>query len=143
MDKQTLINELNNDLAYEFQAILAYTQWSAEVSGPHRDSLRAMFQREIPDELTHAQFLADKIAVYGGTPTTTPVEVPHTQTNRDKLQAVLAMEEQAIKNYTRRIEQAEELGETALKIRLEEMVEDETNHHDTIQMILRDWHDQV
>lgn len=143
MDKQGLIAALNNDLAYEFQAILAYTRWSAEVTGPHRDSLRAMFQREIPDELGHAQFLADKIVVYGGNPGTNPATVPEAPSNRDKLQAVLAMEEQAIKNYSQRIQQAEELGETALKVRLEEMVQDETEHYEAIQMLLRDWDDVV
>jgi bacterioferritin len=143
MDRQTLIDNLNTDLAYELQAIIAYTRWSAEVSGPHRESLRAMFQREIPDELGHAQFLADKIAVYGGAPTTQPVSVPAALSNRDKLNAVLAMEELAIKNYTQRIAQAEELGETALKVRLEEMVEDETEHVEAVQMMLRDWKESV
>jgi len=143
MDKQTLIKALNDDLSYELQAVLAYTRWSAEVSGPHRDSLRAMFQREIPDELTHAQFLTDKIVIYGGTPEMKPAAIPNASSNRDKLKAVLDMEAQAIKNYSQRAQQAEELGETALKVRLEEMVNDETEHYETIQMLLRDWSDSV
>ncbi|MCG8346272.1 MAG: ferritin-like domain-containing protein [Chloroflexales bacterium] len=122
---------------------MAYTRWSAEVSGPHRDSLRATFQREIPDELAHAQFLTDKIVIYGGTPEMQPAAIPSTISNRDKLQAVLQMEEQAIKNYSQRAQQAEELGETGLKVRLEEMVNDETEHYETIQMLLRDWSDNV
>jgi bacterioferritin len=141
MDKRALIEALNNDLAGEFQAILAYTRWSAEVSGPHRDTLRAMFQREIPDELGHAQFLADKIVVYGGTPITTPAPVPEAPTNRAKLEAVLALEEQAIRNYSERAGQAEELGETALKVRLEEIVSDETTHYEEVKMLLRDWNE--
>lgn len=32
--------------------------------------------REVPDELRHAEYLANKIAALGGTPTTTPVAVP-------------------------------------------------------------------
>src|SRR5919199_5121932 len=106
MDKQALIEALNDDLAHEFQAIMAYTKWSAEVTGPHRDLLRAMFQREIPDELGHAQFLSDKIAVYGGTPTTQPAAVPEAPTNRAKLECVLAMEQEAIQGYTERAQQA-------------------------------------
>ncbi len=143
MDKTILITALNEDLSYEFQAILAYTRWSAEVNGPHRDTLRAMFQREIPDELTHAQFLADKIVVYGGTPNMRPAAVPEAPTNRAKLEAVMAMEEQAIRNYTQRVQQAEELGEIALKTRLEEMVSDETEHYETIKMLLRNWEETV
>ncbi len=143
MDKQTLIKALNEDLSYELQAVLAYTRWSAEVTGPHRDSLRAMFQREIPDELTHAQFLTDKIVIYGGTPEMKPSAIPDASSNRDKLKAVLDMEAQAIRNYSQRAQQAEELGETALKVRLEEMVNDETEHYETIQMLLRDWSESV
>jgi bacterioferritin len=143
MDKQTLIKALNEDLSYELQAVLAYTRWSAEVSGPHRDSLRAMFQREIPDELMHAQFLTDKIVIYGGTPEMKPSAIPEAPSNRDKLKAVLDMEAQAIRNYSQRAQQAEELGETALKVRLEEMVNDETEHYETIQMLLRDWNESV
>lgn len=141
MEKQALITALNEDLSYELQAILAYTRWSAEVTGPHRDTLRAMFQREIPDELGHAQFLTDKIVVFGGTPNMQPAPVPDAATNRDKLQSVLKMEEQAIKNYSLRAQQADELGEVALKVRLEEMVNDETEHYETIQMVLRNWNE--
>jgi bacterioferritin len=143
MTKQALIEALNDDLAHEFQAILAYTRWSAEVSGPHRDLLRAMFQREIPDELGHAQFLADKIVVLGGTPTVTPAAVPEAPTNRARLEAVLAMEQQAIQGYTERARQAEEVGELGLKVRLEQMVSDETEHYEEVKMLLRDWSDQL
>ena len=143
MTKQALIDALNDDLAHEFQAILAYTRWSAEVSGPHRDLLRAMFQREIPDEIGHAQFLADKIVVLGGTPTVTPAAVPEAPTTRAKLEAVLAMEQQAIQGYAERARQAEELGELGLKVRLEQMVSDETGHYEAVKMLLRDWNDQL
>jgi bacterioferritin len=143
MDRQTLVDALNRDLANEFQAVLAYTRWSAEVNGPHRDLLRAMFQREIPDELRHAQFLADKIAVYGSKPNTSAASVPDAPNNRDKLEAVMAMEQQAIKDYTERARQAEETGDVALKLRLEEMIADETEHFEEVQMLLRGWNDIV
>jgi bacterioferritin len=139
MDKQTFISALNDDLAYEFQAITAYTRWAAEVDGPHRNMLRAMFSAEIPDELQHAQALADKIAVMGGVPTATPAQVPEVSDNRSRLEAVLDMEKQAIENYTLRAQQAEELGEMGMKQRLEEMIEDETGHYEEVTMLLRNW----
>lgn len=143
MDRQRLIEALNEDLANEFQAVLAYTRWSAEVTGPHRDLLRAMFQREIPDELGHAQYLSDKIVVLGGTPTTEPAPVPDAPTNRAKLEAVMRMEEQAIHGYAARAEQAEAAGELALKLRLEELIADETEHYETVKMMLRGWDEAV
>jgi bacterioferritin len=139
--KQALVDALNQDLAYEYQAVLAYTRWSAEVDGPHRNLLRSMFQQEIPDELGHAQYLSDKIAVLGGTPTTSPAQVPDAPTNRSKLEAVMDMEKTAIKNYGERAEQAEELGEIGLRQDLEEMVADETGHYEQVLMMLRGWKD--
>jgi bacterioferritin len=141
MDKQALIDALNKDLAYELQAILAYTKWSSEANGPHRNALRSMFQQEIPDELGHAQFLSDKIVVLGGTPNVAPETVPEARTNRDKLEAVLAMERKAINDYSERAQQAEELGEIGLRQDLEEMVSDETSHYEEVLMMLRDWHE--
>src|SRR5262249_16237028 len=41
-----LVEELNHDLAGEYQAIIMYTQYSAKLTGPYRDSLRALFQKE-------------------------------------------------------------------------------------------------
>lgn len=143
MNKDTFIQALNNDLAYELQAITAYTRWAAEVDGPHRNMLRTMFTSEIPDELAHAQTLADKIAVLGGTPTVDPAPVPNVSDNRARLEAVLAMEQQAIGNYTRRAQEAEELGEMGMKQRLEEMIEDETGHYEEVLMLLRNWPDRV
>jgi bacterioferritin len=142
MDSQIrkFVDALNKDLAYELQAIVAYTRWAAEVDGPHRNALRNMFKEEIPDELTHAQTLADKIAVLGGIPTTTPMEVPQAGDNHSRLEAVLEMEKTAIANYTRRAQEAEEIGEIGMKQRLEEMIEDETDHYEEVSMLLRNWH---
>lgn len=145
MDTQVrkFIDALNNDLAYELQAIVAYTRWAAEVDGPHRNALRNMFKQEIPDELAHAQLLADKIAVLGGTPTTTPKDVPPAADNRSRLEAVMEMEKTAIANYTRRAQEAEEIGEMGMKQRLEEMIEDETDHYEEVAMLLRNWQHAV
>src|SRR5690606_41967474 len=71
-DKQALIDGLNEDLAHEYQAIVMYNSFAAMVSGIHRPMLKGVFETELPEELQHAQFLADKITALGGTPTTTP-----------------------------------------------------------------------
>ena len=65
MDKETLIQGLNQDLAHEYQAIIQYVTYAATVSGIHRGELKEFFLAEIQDELRHAQFLADKIAALG------------------------------------------------------------------------------
>jgi bacterioferritin len=139
MKKDDLIKDLNDDLAGEYQAIIMYATYAASVTGPHRPMLKQFFGAEIPEELTHAQFLADKIASLGGTPTTTPRTVPHTTDPRQMLQNVLDAERQAIADYKKRAEQAAELGEKGLATHLETIVEDETSHFEETEKILRGW----
>lgn len=137
--KAGLITELNGDLAREYAAVIQYLTYAARVTGPYRPQLRAFFLAEVPDETAHAQFLADKITALGGTPTTTAAEVPTAATNRQMLEAVLKAEAEAIARYTRRAEQADELGEKGLQMQLEDMVRDETEHHQETARILKDW----
>ena len=92
MDKQTLINNLNGDLAGELGAIIQYLTYAAKASGPFRPQLSAFFLAEVADEQLHAQFLANKIVAMGGEPTTTPRPVPVAKTNKEMLQAILAAE---------------------------------------------------
>jgi bacterioferritin len=139
MSKQELIAKLNEDLAGEYQAIIMYATYAACVTGPHRPMLKQFFGGEIPEELTHAQFLAEKISSLGGTPTTTPRTVPQTTDARQMLQNVLEAERQAIADYKQRAEQAAGMGEKALATHLETIVEDETSHFEETEKILRGW----
>jgi bacterioferritin len=139
MDKSALIGALNNDLAGELQAIIMYTVYSAQVKGPFRPELAKFMQAEIPDELTHAQFLADKIASLGGTPTAAPRAVPPASNVKDMLQNILKAEEAAIADYTARAQQAESAGEIGLKVQLENIIVDETKHREETQKILSEW----
>ena len=139
MSKKALIHALNEDLAGEYQAILMYTTYAAAVTGPHRPMLKEFFAAEIPEELAHAQFLADKIASLGGAPTTVPRPVPVATDPRQMLENVLAAEKKAIADYKKRAEQAAKLGEKGLATHLETIVEDETSHYEETEKILRGW----
>jgi bacterioferritin len=139
VDRETLLAGLNHDLAGEYQAIVMYTHYAAKLTGPYRKELRALFQAEIADEQGHAQFLADKIAVLGGEPTTQPRPVPPADNPREMLRQALAAEEQAIAAYDERIEQAEAFGDIGLKVDLENQVADETRHKEELERILAGW----
>ncbi|MEX2605741.1 MAG: ferritin-like domain-containing protein [Kiritimatiellia bacterium] len=139
MDKDTLINHLNQDLADEFAAIIQYTVYSAKVYGPYRPQLSAFFQQEVADEQAHALFLANKIAALGGTPITTPHEVKAAKTNKEMVAAVLEAEKKAVANYTQRALEAEEMGEKGLAVQLEDMVAEESTHAEETARILQDW----
>ena len=139
MEKQTLIDHLNADLAGELGAIIQYLTYAAKTSGPFRPQLSQFFLTEVADEQLHAQFLANKIVALGGEPTTTPRPVPPARTNREMLEAVLAAERQATQDYTRRAEEAAAFGDKGLAVQLENMVLDESGHSEETERILRDW----
>ena len=139
MTRKELADKLNEDLAGEYQAIIMYVTYAATVTGPHRPNLKAFFESEIPGELGHAQFLAEKITSLGGAPTTTPRAVPRAADAKQMLQNVLEAERQAIADYKARAEEAAAAGEKGLSIHLETIVEDETGHFEETEKILRGW----
>jgi len=55
------------------------------------------------------------------------------------LEAVLAAEQKAVKDYTERARQAEEFGDKGLVVQLEDMVREESSHSEETERILRDW----
>jgi bacterioferritin len=138
-DVKDLIDGLNEDLAAEYQAVVMYRTYAALVTGPYRQELRAFFESEIPDELGHAAFLADKIVALGGTPGVAVAPVPMAKDNREMVENALQAEVDTIARYTRRLQQAEALGEIGIKVQLENLVVDESEHRDTIRRMLVDW----
>ena len=139
MEKQTLIDHLNEDLANELSAIVQYITYAAKATGPYRPQLAAFFLEEVVDEQGHAQFLANKIVALGGEPATVPAPVPPAANNREMLEAILAAERQAIVDYTKRAEEADEFGDKGLAVQLEDMVRDESSHAEETERMLRDW----
>ena len=139
MDRQTLIDGLNEDLAAEYQAVIMYRTYASVVSGPYRQELRAFFEGEIADELSHAAFLADKIVALGGSPTVDVAPIPTTTDPRQMLENTLRAEEETIERYKKRIELAETLGEVSIKVQLENLIVDESNHRDDIRRMLIGW----
>ena len=139
MDKQALIDALNDDLAGELQAIIQYMTYSAKVTGPWRPQLVTFMQTEIQDEMLHAQFLADKISALGGNPTTTPKPVPNADRPREMQEAILVAEREAGRNYTERAKQADAFGDKGLAVQLEDMIRDETGHAEETAKLLKNW----
>jgi bacterioferritin len=137
--RSALTDGLNEDLAREFQAIIRYTQFAASVRGPFRPQISELFRNEVTDELSHAHFLADKIAALGGEPTTVVPPVEVATDAREMLQKVVEAEREDIAVYTRRAEEAGEAGDIGLKVQLENIVLDETRHMEEIQKILSGW----
>ena len=134
-----LLQGLNEDLRGEFQAVIMYRLYASMVQGPYRQELRNFFEAEIPEELTHAQILADKIAALGGTPASTPKEVPVVMGAKAMLEAALKAEVDTIGEYVKRRKQAEDAGEYGLAAQFDDIIADETNHRDELKQMLAHW----
>ena len=137
--KKQLLEGLNKDLQGEFQAIIMYRLYASMVQGPYRQELRTFFANEIPDELTHAQILADKIAALGGTPAAEPAPVTVVAEAKAMLEAALAAEVETIERYVTRRAQAEAAGEYGLAAEFDTMIADESNHRDELRQMLARW----
>ena len=134
-----LIEGLNEDLRGEFQAVIMYRLYASMVQGPYRQELRAFFANEIPEELGHAQILADKISALGGTPAAEPAPVPVVKEAKEMLNAALRAEVETIDRYVKRREQAEKAGEHGLAAEFDTIIADETHHRDELRQILARW----
>jgi bacterioferritin len=137
--KERLIDGLNEDLRGEFQAIIMYRLYASMVQGPYRQELRAFFANEIPEELLHAQMLADKIAALGGTPSAEPASVKVVPEAKTMLEVALELEIATVARYVERRRQAEEAGEHGLAADLDTLIADESKHRDELRLMLGRW----
>ncbi len=128
---QELINALNEDLAREYQAIIAYTVYSNVLSGAQWMQIAGELKLHAAEELQHALILADQIDYLGGMPTATPKEVKLSKKPEEMLRFDLDNETQTIRNYRKRVKQAEALGHYALAEQLRKIIVQEQEHqHD-------------
>jgi bacterioferritin len=128
---KNLINALNEDLAREYQAIIAYTVYSNVISGAQWMNIAAELKKHAGEELQHAMIIADQIDYLGGMPTATPKEVKLSDKPEDMLRFDLDNETETIRNYRERVQQAEALGHYALAEKLRMIIAQEQEHqHD-------------
>jgi bacterioferritin len=139
ISQQDFLEALNVDLAHEYGAVISYRTYASQVQGQWRMELRQFFEREIPDELGHAQLLADKIVSLGGNPTTVPAAVKQAKDSKEMLRNSLEDEIETIQRYVLRRKQAEALGHYGLAVEFDDLIRDESTHRDEIQMILKRW----
>lgn len=137
--RNELLQGLIQDLQGEFQAIIMYRLYASMVQGPYRQELRAFFANEIPEELLHAEMLADKISAMGGVPDPMPAAVPVVFEAKQMLEAALQAEVETIDRYVKRRRQAEEAQEYGLAVQFDDLIADETGHRDELRQILARW----
>ena len=91
-----LVDALNEDLAREYQAIIAYTVYSSVLTGAQWMNIAAELKLHAAEELQHALIIADQIDYLGGTPTATPKPVKLSKKPEDMLRFDLDNETETI-----------------------------------------------
>ena len=123
--REKLIALLNEDLAREYQAIIAYTVYSQTIKGAAFTDIARELATHATEELAHALQIAKQIDYLNGEPVTVPKPVKVSKDAKEMLQFDLENEKQTIINYRERIRQAESLGEFALSEVLRKIIAQE------------------
>jgi bacterioferritin len=126
--RQELIDALNEDLAREYQAIIAYVVYSQVLKGAEYMAIAAELEKHAAEELSHALIIANQIDYLGGTPTATPKPVKLSEDAREMLRFDLENESETIRQYRRRVKQCEALSEFAIAEHVREILKDEQEH---------------
>src|ERR1700679_3197942 len=105
--REQMIKLLNEDLAREFQAVIAYTVYSQVLKGAKYTDIARELEKHAGEELAHAIKIAKQVDYFGGMPVTVPKPVKTSDDPKAMLRADLENERETIAQYRQRILQAE------------------------------------
>ena len=128
ISRQEMIDLLNEDLAREYQAVIAYVNYSQVIKGAAYMDIARELEIHAGEELAHAIKIAKQIDYLGGMPTVQPKPVKTSKDAAEMLKFDLDNEVETVNNYRQRIRQAEALGEYALAEALREIIVQEQEH---------------
>ncbi len=128
ISREKMVELLNEDLAREYQAIIAYVVYSQSLKGAAYTDIARELEVHAGEELSHAIKIAKQIDYLGGTPITLPKPVKFSDKSEDLLRFDLANEQETIGHYRTRIRQAEAMGEFALSETLRQIIVQEQEH---------------
>ncbi|MDT8300787.1 MAG: ferritin-like domain-containing protein [Sedimentisphaerales bacterium] len=125
---EKLIELLNIDLELEYSAAIQYINHAAVMTGAAYGDIIKEIKIHANEEIQHAMVLADQIDYLRGSPSVNVGKIHTSNDNDEMLQTDLDGEEDAIKRYKIRIEQAEQLKEFALAQQLRNILAMEQEH---------------
>jgi bacterioferritin len=136
MASRELLDGLNHALNREVSTFLRYILQAASIKGAEWAPVRALYQADVPDEVGHAQYLADKIVMLGGTPKLQPDLTPPPADVREMLKRDIEQERIDTEGYAKLAQLAEKEALFELKLRLEEQASDESEHGEAMRRLL-------
>jgi len=126
--REKLIDKLNEDLAREYQAIIAYVVYSQVLKGAEYMNIADELKKHAGEELQHALIIAKQIDYLGGMPTVKSLPVKQSDDAREMLRADLENETDTIRAYRERVVQCEALHEYAMAEDIREILRQEQEH---------------
>ena len=128
ISRDRLAELLNEDLAREYQAIIAYVVYSQVLSGAQYMDIAAQLEIHAKQELDHALTLSRQIDYLGKMPAVTPKPVRTSKDPKEMLRFDLDNENETIRNYRDRLRQCEALGEYAMAEQIRQILVQEQDH---------------
>jgi bacterioferritin len=128
LSRDALAALLNEDLAREYQAIIAYVVYSQVLKGPEFMNIADQLELHAQQELKHALIISRQIDYLGKMPTVTPKLVRTSEKAREMLRFDLDNENETIRNYRDRVRQCEALGEYAMAEQIRQILVEEQDH---------------
>jgi bacterioferritin len=126
--REQLVQHLNDDLAREYQAVIAYVVYSQVLKGAQYMSIAKELEKHAGEELSHALTIAKHIDYLGGMPGATPLPVKLTEDAVQMLRADLQNENDTIRAYRERVRECEAIGEYAIAEDIREILRQEQEH---------------
>ena len=126
--REKFIDALNEDLSREYQAVIAYVNYSQVLKGAAYMNIAGELEKHAAEELSHALKVANAIDYLGGMPCVVAKEVKTSEKAEDMLRFDLDNERETIRNYRRRVKQADSLDEFAIAETLRGILLDEQDH---------------
>jgi bacterioferritin len=128
VSRKQLIELLNQDLAREYQAIIAYIVYSQVIKGAAYTNIAKQLEEHATQELRHAMTICRQIDYLGAMPTASAKPVKTSDDPRDMLRFDLDNENETVRNYRERIRQCESLGEFAMAEQIRQILVQEQDH---------------
>jgi len=140
MNKDKMIQMLNDDLKNEWKHLRFYLYHASAVTGLHCAEYKELFLKEAASEMLHVSQFSDVIIGLGGVATFESNDFGKYTDPKDIMEYAVMMEEEVVKNYVQRMKDADELGGvdgTWLEIFLEGQVQASREDLDHFKQIVR------
>lgn len=143
MNKEKMLELLNNDLKNEWKHLRFYLYHASAVTGLHTEEYKEMLLEEAAGEMTHVTQFSDLIIGLGGTATSDSNNFPTFTNPKDIMAYALEMEKEVVLNYVQRMKDANDLKNDNLvdgqwiEIFLEGQIQKSREDVDKYQQIIR------